>query len=148
VIDLSNAKGETIGHLGLIASVMKDVGLMEKIDEQLGKVEGGLNYGIRVGGMILNRLGFINTVLYLTPRFFHDKPVDLLLGEGGKAEQLNDDSLGRGLDKIGSYGPTKWYKVMQKLNENELSSTYTLCTRRSFYYLETMQEKSIYCRIV
>ena len=108
-MDLAHAKGETIGHLGLIASVMKDVCLKEKIDDQLGKVEGGLSYGVRVGGMILNGLGFINTALYLTPRFFHDKPIDLLLGEGVKAEQLNDDSLGRCLDKIAGYGPTKWY---------------------------------------
>ncbi len=68
---------------------------MDKVDELLGEVKGGLRYGYRAGAMILNGLGFINTAPYMTPRFFHDKPISLLLGEGVTAEQLNDDSLGR-----------------------------------------------------
>lgn len=108
-MDMSNVKAESIGHLGLVAATLQDMGIMEKIDEQLGLVEGGTRYGQRVGAMILNGLGFVNTALYMTPRFFHDKPVSVLLGEGVTAQQLNDDSLGRCLDKIAKYGTTKWY---------------------------------------
>jgi transposase len=105
----SAAKAESIGHLGLVAATIQDMGIMDKIDEQFGTVETGLRYGYRVGAMLLNGLGFINTALYMTPRFFHDKPLSLLLGEGVTAKQLNDDSLGRCLDKIAAYGTTKWY---------------------------------------
>jgi transposase len=111
-MDLSKAKAETLGHLGLIAATLQDLNVMQKVDEQFGQVEDGLNYGYRVGAMVLNGLGFINTALYMTPRFFHDKPLSLLLGEGVSAEQLNDDSLGRCLDKIAKYGVTKWYSEL------------------------------------
>lgn len=108
-MDFNEAKVESIGHLGLIAATLQEIGLMETVDRLLGKVEGGVRYGQRVGAMILNGLGFINTALYMTPRFFHDKPIELLLGENVSAAQLNDDSLGRCLDKIADYGVTKWY---------------------------------------
>ncbi len=108
-MDITGATGEPIGHLGLVAATIQDSGLMEVVDRQLGVTEGSVKHGHRVGAMILNGLGFINTALYMTPRFFHDKPLDLLLGKGLSAEQLNDDCLGRCLDKIASYGTTKWY---------------------------------------
>lgn len=108
-MELAGAIAEPIGHLGLIAATIQDVGLMDRVDEQLSTAEGSVRHGYRVGAMILNGLGFINTALYMTPRFFYDKPLDLLLGDGIKAEQLNDDCLGRCLDKIAAYGPTKWY---------------------------------------
>jgi len=108
-MDFAGAKAEPIGHLGLVAATIQDMGIMDKVDEQLGWVDGGIRHGYRVGAMLLNGLGFINTALYMTPRFFHDKPLSLLLGEGVTAKQLNDDSLGRCLDKIAAYGPTKWY---------------------------------------
>ncbi|MCI5208326.1 MAG: DUF4277 domain-containing protein [Candidatus Electrothrix sp. ATG2] len=43
------------------------------------------------------------TFLYLTPHFFQDKPVDRLIGEGIKAQHLNDTTLGRALDDIYDY---------------------------------------------
>jgi hypothetical protein len=68
---------------------MQDMGIMEKIDEQLGKIDGGVRFGQRVGAMILNGLGFINTALYMTPRFFYDKPLSLLLGDGVTAQHYS-----------------------------------------------------------
>lgn len=56
-----------------------------------------------------NGLDFINTALYMTPRFFYDKPLEFLLGEGITTEQFNDDCLGRCLAKIATYATTKWY---------------------------------------
>ena len=108
-MDFAGATAEPIGHLGLIAATIQDVGLMDIINKQLSTPEGSVAHGYRVGAMILNGLGFINTALYMTPRFFYDKPLDLLLGPGVSAEQLNDDCLGRCLDKIATYGTTKWY---------------------------------------
>jgi transposase len=48
----------------------------------------------------------------MTPHFFEDKPVAQLLGAEIEAEHLNDDCLGRCLDKIASYGVTKLYSEL------------------------------------
>jgi len=66
---------------------MDFAGLMDIVNKQLSALEGSVQHGYRVCAMILNGLGFINTALYMTPRFFYDKPLDLLLGEGVTAEQ-------------------------------------------------------------
>src|SRR3990167_7729789 len=112
-MDFAGAIAEPIGHLGLIAATIQDAGLMDIVNKQLSASEGSVQHGYRVGAMVLNGLGFINTALSMTPRFFYDKPLDLLLGDGIKAEQLNDDCLGRCLDKIAAYGPTKWYSEIK-----------------------------------
>ena len=57
--------------------------------------------------MILNGLGFVSRPLYLSPEFFHNKPVDLLVGEGIEASDLNDDCLGRALDQLFQQGVTE-----------------------------------------
>src|SRR3990167_5343787 len=54
----------------------------------------------------------MNSRLYMTPHFFEDKPVAQLLGAEVGAEHLNDDCLGRCLDKIASYGVTKLYSEL------------------------------------
>jgi len=38
--------------------------------------------------------------LYLFPEFFRDKPVEKLLGNGIKADEINDDKIGRVMDNI------------------------------------------------
>ena len=71
------------------------------IDEQLGENKSTkISAGLVVKAMILNGLGFINSPLYLFSKFFEDKPLEHLLGEGIKASDLNDDRLGRVLDLI------------------------------------------------
>ena len=105
-------KTEQLGSLGLIASVIHELGIIDKIDERLAlnyKKGGQVSYGQRAAAMILNGLGFMNSRLYMTTHFFQDKPVEHLLGAKVTAEQLNDDCLGRLLDKIHEYGVTKLY---------------------------------------
>ena len=50
--------------------------------------------------MVLNALGFVDKPLYLFPEFMETKPVEILIGQGLKAEYFNDDTLGRTLDKL------------------------------------------------
>lgn len=103
---------ETLDHLGLIAATIKDIGLIEKIDEliPISKEKGAyLSIGERCAGMILNGLGFVNTRLYLYAEFLADKPLDRLIGEGVLAEYFTDDSLARGLDEIAKYGVEKLF---------------------------------------
>jgi transposase len=54
--------------------------------------------------MLLNGLGFVSAPLYLFEQFFKGKATEQLLGEGVKAEQLNDDRLGKALDDLYGVG--------------------------------------------
>ena len=114
-----------LGHLGLIAAVVKKLKIVEKIDRRLpvSKEHGAIvTMGQRVSAMILNGLGFLNDRLYLHSMFFEDKPIEHLLGEGITADNLNDDALGRALDAIYDYGTTKLFSELafEIANEHNL----------------------------
>ena len=107
-----NVSGKALDHLGLVASTIYDIGLVQKIDTKLPL---SLNKGVkvtigqRVAAMIVNGLGFMNTRLYMFPEFLENKPVDRLFGDGLIAEDFNDDALGRALDAIHEYGTNKLF---------------------------------------
>jgi len=100
-----------LNHLGLVSGMVDELGIVSLIDCCLPKNEEKqvVSCGQAVKAMILNGLGFHHRALYLTPHFFQDKPVDRLLGEGIEAEHINDDLLGRTLDAIFRYDPTRLY---------------------------------------
>lgn len=105
-------KTHYIGHLGLVASKIHELDLINFVDTRLPiSMESGakVSMGERVAAMILNGLGFIDSRLYLFPEFLSDKPIDRLFGRAIKAEWFNDDAMGRCLDEIMSYGATKLY---------------------------------------
>ena len=107
-----NVRTKQLGHLGLVAATIHDLRLIEKIDARiaLDKSKGGIiSHGKRVAAMVLNGLGFINSRLYMSQMFFHDKPISAMLGEEVLVEHLNDDCLGRCLDKVSEYGTTKLF---------------------------------------
>ena len=91
---------QRLDHLGIVAGVCQQIGLVEQIDTHVGATERKVSVGEAVQAMVLNALGFVESALYLTPEFFDNKPVDLLIREGLTAEDLNDDSLGRALDML------------------------------------------------
>ena len=62
--------------------------------------------GVVVKAMILNGLGFVSAPLYLFEQFFVGKPTEHLLGSGVRAKHLNDDRIGRVLDKLYLVGVT------------------------------------------
>jgi len=96
---------ERLDHFGLLASVIKDLGLIGMIDARLVPDEQeAITPGEAVAGMILNGLGFANRPLSLTPQFFANKPLDLLFREGVEAELFNRFKLGRTLDEVYAYG--------------------------------------------
>src|SRR5687767_12564129 len=96
---------ERLDHLGLIAAVIKDIGLMDMINTRLVPDEQEeITPGEAIAGMILNGLGFANRPLSLTPQFFVNKPLDLLFREGVRAEMFNRFKLGRTLDEAYAYG--------------------------------------------
>jgi transposase len=91
--------------------------------------------GQAVKAMILNGLGFAQRALYLTPLFFEDKPVERLIGSGIQAAHLNDDVLGRALDAIYEYGPSKLYSqcAMQAVNRLGLQPSFGQFDSTSFH---------------
>jgi len=96
---------ERLDHFGLIASVIKDVGLISMIDARLvPDAQEEITPGEAVAGMILNGLGFANRPLSLTPQFFANKPLDLLFRAGVEASMFNRFKLGRTLDEVHGYG--------------------------------------------
>jgi len=94
-----------LGHVGLIAEVIKDRGLIEMIDTRLvPDNQEEITPGEAVAGMLLNGLGFANRPLSLTPPFFANKPLDLLFREGICAEMCHRFQLGRRLEEVHAYG--------------------------------------------
>jgi transposase len=57
-----------------------------------------------VKAMIINCMGFVTAPLYLFSEFFRGKATEHLIGEGIKAEYLNDSRLGRVLEQLYEYG--------------------------------------------
>ncbi len=98
-------KVERMDHLGIIAGVIQDLGIMEMIDSRIAPNEQEeISTGEAIAGMILNGLGFSNRPISLTPQFFENKPMALLFRDGVSADSFNRFKLGRSLDKAFSYG--------------------------------------------
>ena len=86
------------------------MGLVEQIDQRLGThPQEIISPGQVVKAMILNGLGFLSAPLYLFEKFFVGKATEHLLGEGIRPEHLNDDRLGRILDKLAESGLTETF---------------------------------------
>lgn len=96
-----------LDHLGIVAGVIKDLKLIEAIDERLQKDscnQEKITPGEAIAGMIINGLGFSNKPLSLTPHFFETKALESLFRPGVKAEYFNRHKLGKALDRSAAYG--------------------------------------------
>lgn len=105
-------KTKRLDHLGIVAGICRETGLAEVIDRRVGPSDWQVSVGQATQAMVLNGLGFSSRALYLTPEFFANKPVDLLVGEGITAEMLNDDALGRALDALYEAGVTELFAAV------------------------------------
>lgn len=109
-------ENKVIQHVGLISGICDESGLVELIDERVHQPRRVVSVGQAVKAMILNALGFSGRALYLTPRFYKNRPVDLLVGDGLTAEHLNDTSLGTALDALYETGDTElFFSVSQQI---------------------------------
>ncbi|MEG3924792.1 MULTISPECIES: IS1634 family transposase [unclassified Microcoleus] len=97
----SEMKVENLDHLGLIAGLIDEIGIVQKINELIGEQPGEIvSPGLVVKAMIINGLGMVSAPLYLFSKFFEGKAIEHLLGSVIQASHLNDDRLGRVLDKL------------------------------------------------
>jgi transposase len=97
---------EHLNHLGIAAEVCREIGVAEWLNEQDPTHQQHVSVGTATVAMVLNGLGFSNRQLYLVPQYFGDKPIEHLLGPGIRAEDLNDDCLGRTLDWLYAHDVT------------------------------------------
>jgi transposase len=73
---------ENLDHLGLVAGIIDELGLVELTDEVLnGKSRVHVTTGQVVKAMLLNCMGFVSAPLYLFSEFFESKPTEHLLGD-------------------------------------------------------------------
>ena len=92
---------QNIDHLGIVTGIIDSIGLVEIINELIGQQEGEkVSPGHVVKAMIVNGLGFVSKPLYMFPKYFETIACEHLIGAGVKPEYLNDDKLGRVMDKL------------------------------------------------
>lgn len=110
-MDSTALSTRNLDHLGIVAGICDKIELVETINLCIEPNERLISVGEATKALILNALGFVSRPLYLTPEFFQNKPVDLLLGEHITPQQLNDDSLGRALDSLYQSGLSEIFAV-------------------------------------
>ncbi len=98
--------GETsycdVRYLPIGSAYAQKLGVVEAVDRACPKSR-GISAGRVVLALILDTLSG-RTPLYLLPKTFEDLDTDLLLGERIEASELNDDAVGRVLDRIADAG--------------------------------------------
>jgi len=84
-----------------VAGIIDSIGIVEIINELIGvEKDEKVNAGQVVKAMIINGLGFVSKPLYMFPEYFETIACEHLIGAGVKPEYLNDDKLGRVMDKM------------------------------------------------
>ena len=111
----STIEVKNLDHLGIIAGLIDEIGIVDIINEKLGidKRE-KISSGQVVKAMILNGLGFVSKPLYLFSKFFEDKDIEKILGGSVKRDYLNDDKLGRVMDELYKHGLTQLFLENKK----------------------------------
>lgn len=122
-----------LDHLGIVAGVIDEMELVEEVNKKVGlRAKETVSPGQVMKAMILNGLGFLSAPLYLFEAFFVGKATEHLIGEGVTPDQLNDDRIGRALDKYYQAGTTKLFtaialkaadKFLLKMNSVHLDSS-------------------------
>lgn len=104
---------QNLDHLGLVAGLIDEIGIVEQINQLVGEKSGEIvSPGHAVKAMILNGLGLVSAPLYLFSQFFEGKATEHLIGEGIQPKHLNDDRLGRVLDKLYVTGTSQIFTLV------------------------------------
>ncbi len=120
-----------IDHLGIVAGICHEIGLIDQINQVVGSSDRRVSCGAAVQAMVLNALGFTSRALYLMPQYLHNKPIDLLIEPDLEAEDFNDDTLGRSLDQLFEAGVTEIFAQVAQ----QALGTYGIEHR--FYHLDS-----------
>ena len=109
---------KNLDYLGIVAGAFDELGISEVLDEKLPKNrQHKCSHSTIVKAMVLNGLGYTERRLYLFPSYFNNLPTERLLGRGILPEDINEDTVGRTLDRIYEYGSTKLFSVKNVIIE-------------------------------
>lgn len=119
---------EHYDHLGLIAAIFNEYGVTERINTLIPKRSNNqkVTHAQAIQAMIYQGLGFSQKRLYSAKQFFSGTPIQQLLGLDVSLDMLNDKVLGRALDAVYAYGPTKFFSdiAFKTLIDNQLLSDF------------------------
>lgn len=94
----------SLPHHEIVAKIFDDLGIADIIDSSIPKIrDHRISHSAVIKAMCLNDLGFNESRLYLYSGHFENLSTERLLGEDILTEHLNDDALGRTIDKIYEY---------------------------------------------
>jgi transposase len=125
---IENAKIKNIDHLGIVAGLIDEIGIVEIINSQLGiDPREKITAGTLVKAILINGLGFVSRPLYLFSQFFDDKAIEILLGEDVKTDYINDDKIGRVMDKLYKSGLNNLFTeiVLSVIKKFNLATKYS-----------------------
>ena len=104
-----------------VAWILRQMGVVDTLDAMLtwDRAQCNLSPGTRLLALILCAL-FDRTALSRVERIFARQDIPVLLGPGVQARDLNDDALGRALDKLAQARPaTVFHTVAAKVWDHE-----------------------------
>ena len=84
---MSSFAVERLDHLGLVAGVCQEIGLVEYFDRLDDQAHARVSLGQAVLAMVLNGLGLEHRRLYLIPQFLAHQPIKRLIGPGITADE-------------------------------------------------------------
>ena len=127
---------KNIDHLGIVAGLIDEIGIVEIINSNLGiDVREKISSGTLVKAILINGLEFVSRPLYLFSQFFEDKGIETLLGAGIKADHINDDKIGRVMDKLYKHGLNKIFMevVLSVIKKFQIDLKYAHLDATSFH---------------
>ncbi|MGK7882049.1 MAG: IS1634 family transposase [Crocosphaera sp.] len=133
---LEEIQVKNLDHLGIVAGLIDEIGIVEIINNKLGiDVREKISAGTVVKSILINGLGFVSRPLYLFSQFFKDKAIEKLLGEESKPDYLNDDKIGRVMDELYKYGLNDIFieVVLEVIKKFEIELKYSHLDSTSFH---------------
>ena len=143
----SKAKIKNIDHLGIVAGIIDEIGIAETINYKLGiDLREKISAGILVKAILINGLGFVSRPLYLFNQFFDDKAIEILLGEDVESDYVNDDKIGRVMDKLYKYGLNNLFIeiVLLVIKKFKIDTKYSHLDATSFHLLGEYKSEEIH----
>ena len=102
-----------LDQFGIVAGIIDEMELVEEVNTKVGiRIKETVSPGQVMKAMIVNGLGFLSAPIYLFDTFFVGKATEHLIGEGVTPKKLNDDRIGRALDKYYQAGTTKLFTAI------------------------------------
>lgn len=133
---ISEVKIKNLDHLGIVAGLIDEIGIVEIINSKLGiDLREKISAGTVVKAILINGLGFVSRPLYLFSQFFEDKGIEELLGEEIKTDYINDDKIGRVMDELYKHGLNDIFieVVLSVIKKFKIETKYSHLDATSFH---------------